>query len=293
MAMAVFEQTYKLYSGELTPAWSRFLVIPRHAYRDIFRSKLFTALYALCFVCPLAMAILVYLHYNVNALAILQLRPNNLITIDENFFRVFVRVQGSLGFVLTVIIGPRLVSRDLANNALPLYLCRPFSRAEYVLGKMSVLLILLSSITWIPGLLLFALQSYLEPGWISEYYWIAGAIVVSSLTWSLMVALPAMALSAWVRWRLAASAALFALFTIPNGLAAIIDNIFQTYWGNILSVLVMVETITDGLFHQWNSLGMPAWLVLPVHTAWLGLLCLGALCLWLLARKVRAYEVVR
>src|SRR5258707_13066390 len=51
--------------------------------------------------------------------------------------------------------GPPLVSRDLRNNALPLYLCRPFTRTEDVLGKMSVLLILLSAITWIPQLLLF------------------------------------------------------------------------------------------------------------------------------------------
>ena len=39
-------------------------------------------------------------------------------------------------------IGPGQVSPDLANNALPLYLARPFSRVEYVLGKMSVLLVL-------------------------------------------------------------------------------------------------------------------------------------------------------
>src|SRR6478752_805599 len=55
-------------------------------------------------------------------------------------------------------------SSALANNALALYLARPFSRTEYVIGKMSVLLILLSLMTWVPGLLLFLLQGYLE-GW--------------------------------------------------------------------------------------------------------------------------------
>ena len=29
--MAVYEQTYKRYAGPLTPEWSRFLIIPRHA----------------------------------------------------------------------------------------------------------------------------------------------------------------------------------------------------------------------------------------------------------------------
>ena len=32
--MAVYEHTYKPYAGPLTPRWSRFLVIPRHAYRE-------------------------------------------------------------------------------------------------------------------------------------------------------------------------------------------------------------------------------------------------------------------
>ena len=48
--MAVYEQTYKRYPGPLTPEWSRFLIIPRHAYRGVFKSKLFTAFFVLCFV---------------------------------------------------------------------------------------------------------------------------------------------------------------------------------------------------------------------------------------------------
>ena len=61
-------------------------------------------------------------------------------------------------------MGPGLISPDLSHNALPLYLARPFSRTEYVLGKMSVLMGLMSLMTWIPGVLLFVLQGYLE-GW--------------------------------------------------------------------------------------------------------------------------------
>ena len=38
--MAVFEHTYKPYAGAFTPAWSRFLIIPRHAYQAIFQPLL-------------------------------------------------------------------------------------------------------------------------------------------------------------------------------------------------------------------------------------------------------------
>src|SRR5712691_2961610 len=137
MAMAVYEHAYKPYAGPLTPEWSRFLIIPRHAYRDVFQSKIFTGFFALCFVCPLIMLILIYLHYNSTALAIFRLDIRNVVPINGTFFQTYTSIQTSLGFLLTVLIGPVLISRDLANNALPLYLCRPFSRTEYVLGKMS------------------------------------------------------------------------------------------------------------------------------------------------------------
>ena len=162
--MAVYEHTYKRYTGQLTPDWSRFLIIPRHAYRDVFKSKLFTAFFALCFIPLLVEAVLIYLHHNVNALAILKVNVRELLPVDASFFLFFVNFQASLAFFVTLLVGPPLVSRDLRNNALPLYLCRPFSRTEYVLGKMSVLLILLSLMTWVPQLLLFLFQAYLE-GW--------------------------------------------------------------------------------------------------------------------------------
>jgi hypothetical protein len=48
--MAVYDHSYKNYAGALTPEWSRFLVLPRHAFRDVFKSKLFTAFFAICFL---------------------------------------------------------------------------------------------------------------------------------------------------------------------------------------------------------------------------------------------------
>src|SRR5690348_7823762 len=156
--MAVYEQTYKPFAGTLTPEWSRFLIIPRHAFRAVFKSKLFTAFFVLCFLPLLVEAILIYLHHNVNALGIMKLNIQELIPIDATFFQTFVDIQGGFAFFVALLVGPPLVSQDLRNNALPLYLCRPFSRTEYVLGKMSVLLILLSWITWIPQLLMFFFQ---------------------------------------------------------------------------------------------------------------------------------------
>ena len=76
-----------------------------------------------------------------------------LISINVTFFMSLLGWQSMLALFLASFIGPGQVSPDLANNALSLYLARPFSRVEYVLGKMSVLVILMSLMTWVPGLL--------------------------------------------------------------------------------------------------------------------------------------------
>src|SRR6266702_3363319 len=109
--MAVYEHTYKQYAGPLTPEWSRFLIIPRHAFRDVFKSKLFTAFFVLCFVPVLGEAIMIYLHHNTQALGVLQAKVNQLIPIDASFFEVWVHTQAAFAGLVTVLVGPPLVAR--------------------------------------------------------------------------------------------------------------------------------------------------------------------------------------
>src|SRR6201988_4119668 len=247
--MAVYEQTYKRFTGKLTPEWSRFLIIPRHAYRAVFNSKLFTAFFVLCFVPLLVEAILIYLHHNVSALAIMKINVREVVPIDGSFFQTFVNLRGGFAFFVTLLVGPPLVSRDLRNNALPLYLCRPFSRTEYVMGKMSVILILLSLITWVPQLLLFLFQSYLEGfAWFKANLWMINAIVLGGAVWALLLALLTQTISALVKWRVVASGILLGLFFIPTVFGAFVNEVFQTKWGNIISLGALIRNVTAGLF---------------------------------------------
>jgi len=225
--MAVYEQTYKRYAGTLTPDWSRFLIIPRHAFRAVFKSKLFTAFFVICFLPLLVEAILIYLHHNVGALAAMKLDAREVIPVDAFFFQTFVYFQGVCAFFVALLVGPPLVARDLRNNALPLYLCRPFSRTEYVVGKMSVILILISAMTWVPQLLLFLFQSYLEGfAWFRANLAMASAIVIGGLVWALLLALITQTISALVKWRVVASGILLALFFIPSVFGEFINVVF-------------------------------------------------------------------
>lgn len=306
--MAVYEQTYKRYAGPLTPEWSRFLIIPRHALRGTFNSKLFILFFVICFIPLLVEAIFIYLRYNAAVLGAFSVNVRELIPVDAFFFEVWVDIQYGFAFVMALLIGPPMVSRDLRNNALPLYLCRPFSRTEYVIGKMSVLLILLSLITWIPQLLLFLLQSYLEGfAWFRDNLWIASSIVISGVFWILLLALLTQTISALVKWRVVASGALVALFLIPSAFALFINELFRTKWGNVISLIASVGNVTSGLFGTFDRvdqtrvvrdvegqvIGEMVILQPPLWVFWTLLFLLCAICLALLSWRVKAYEVVK
>lgn len=305
--MAVYEQTYKPYTGKLTPEWSRFLIIPRHAFRAVFKSKLFTAFYVICVLPLLIEAVLIYLHHNVTALAIMKINARELFVIDGSFFQTFVYIQGIFAFFVALLVGPPLVSRDLRNNALPLYLCRPFSRTEYVMGKMSVLLILLSWITWIPQLLMFLFQSYLEGfTWFRANLWLASSIVIAGIVWVLLLALLSQTVSALLKWRIVASAAMLGIVFIPSVFGSVFINIlFQTKLGDLISLFALMGHATSGLFGTYDRVAgrftvedfnVVREIVIinpPLWACWTALFLFSAACLALLSWKVKAYEVVK
>jgi ABC-2 type transport system permease protein len=285
--VAVYRRTYTSYAGALTPEWSRSRVLFRYSRKKLFRSKLQTALFVLCFFYPLLCLIAIYLSHNLSFLERFE-GGNKLLRIDNKFFLLFVNVQGVLAFVLTAFTGPGLISPDLSNGALPLYFCRPFSRAEYVLGKASVLVILLSQITWIPGLILFGVQASLAGGiWTWNNLWIAGSIFLSSLLWIAFLSLLAMALSAWVKWRIVAGALLLAVMFFGAGFAQAINAVLRTHLGHFVNVVYIVGVLWTSLFRVDIEPSMSSF------AASIALAIYCALCLALLVRKVKAFEVVK
>lgn len=284
--MAVHKRSYRGYAGQLTPLWSRFSIITRYAFKNVFQWKLLTAFFVTCFLFPLICAVGIYINHSTRLLAMLGAR--SLFDVDAGFFFHFLRAQGAMAFILTALVGPGLVSPDLANSALPLYFCRPLSRAAYVLGKMLVLVSLLSLLTWVPALLLFLIQSSLAGGsWMWANLWLAASIFLGSAIEILVFSVLALALSAWIKRKLAAGAALLAVFFFGAGFAEAVNAVLGTNKGALLDLGRLIATVEAHLFRQpWRS---------PISggSAWMVLLAVSGFCLWLLARKVRAYEVVR
>jgi len=300
--MAVYKKTYSGYEGALTPSWSRFLVPTRFAFEDMRRSRFLSIFYIVSMLYPLVCALLVYINHNLSFFKLLPEGPKpGFLAIDAQFFMTFLGVQSMAAFILAAFIGPGLVSPDLSNGALPLYLSRPFSRGEYCMGKLSVLAILLSVMTWIPGLLLFLLEGYLAGGgWIWSHLRIAAGLFFGAWVWILVIGLLALALSAWVKWKPAAGGLVLSVFFVAAGFGAAVNGVMRTRWGHLLNISNLMGAVWAQMFQSPQERGDGAVFFrtiqgeeLPVWCCWAALAALCGFCLYLLNKKVRGAEVVR
>ncbi len=293
--MAVYKRRYNPYTGSLTPGWSRFFVLTRYAFADLFKARFFVVLLVLSLVPILFFAAYIFIANNKTAQLLMQLRSAGLFSVENEFFIMIMFAQTQTAFLLNCWVGPVLIAGDLSNGALPLFLSRPFSRADYVLGKFAVLGLLLSAVTWVPCLLLFGLQAGLaRNGWIWSHLWMVIPIVLCSAVWILMLSLLSLAVSAWVKLRIVATGVVFISFFIPAGLGEMFNAIMGTYWGRLLNFSDLFRLIlVKGFRERSGPLASPGLNEIPVPAAWGMLIFVCLLSLVILNARLRARETVR
>ena len=292
--MAVYKRRYNPYAGTLTPAWSRFYVLTRYAFADLFKSRVFVIFFILALIPTLGFAAYIFVANNKTVQLLLQIRMGDVLTVESQYFLIFLFSQSWLAFLLNCWVGPTLVSGDLVNGALPLFLSRPFSRAEYVLGKLAVLGILLSCVTWIPALLLFFLQGGLASGWLWPHLWMLFPMIACPLIWILMLSLISLSVSAWMKLRIVATGVTFVSFMVPAGIGAIFNAIMRTYWGDLLNFPQLFQKIIGAAFHADERFGGSArFNEVPIPMAWAMLVLVCIFALFILNARLRAREVVR
>jgi ABC-2 type transport system permease protein len=283
--MAVYKRTYRAYSGPTTnPLW-RFLVLQRYAMKGIFRSRMLFIGYLACFIGPVLAACVLYLNQNAGILAQIGQKPG-IISINGTWFMNFLTFQGVLAGLLTAFAGPSLVAPDLTNGALSVYLSRPFSRAEYILGKGSVLGALIGSITLVPALVLFLIQaSLMGMSWFEDNIFIAGgSFAVCALMMALFILL-GLAMSSWVRWRIVAGALILGVFAAGKAFGAVLNAAMSTDIGHYLDLQHLLGVVATSLFQ--NPVPDES---ISALTASLVLVLVCGLLLLLINRKLRVCE---
>jgi ABC-type transport system involved in multi-copper enzyme maturation permease subunit len=293
--MAVYKRRYSSYAGSLTPEWSRFFVLTRYAFTDLFKSRFFVLLLILSLIPTLFFAGYIFIANNKTVQLLFQMRFSDALTVETQFFVIIMIAQTQAAFLLNCWVGPVLVSGDLTNGALPLFLSRPFNRSDYVFGKLAVLGLLLSAVTWVPCLLLFGLQSGLaRNGWIWSHLWMTIPIILCSAIWILMLSMISLAVSAWVKLRIVATGVIFISLLIPAGLGAMFDAIMGTYWGGLLNFSELFKRILMHSFRAESILGaFTRGDQIPIPMAWAMLALVCVFSLFILNARLRAREVVR
>jgi hypothetical protein len=111
----------------------------------------------------------------------------------------------------------------------------------------------------------------------------------------------ALAVSAWLKWRIAASGLMVGIFFVAAGFGEAVNGIMRTYWGHLFNIGYLLQIIWYDLFDVPLVRRMPRVAAedfgwnrdIPVGIAWMAMVTLCFFCVLLLNRRLRAKEVVR
>ncbi len=187
--MPIHDQGYRRYLGTREPQGRAWLVIARTGIRAMLGKRAFIALLLLAWVPFLVRAVQIYMAAN--------LPQARFLAPTVQTFQEFLRQQDAFVFFIAVYAGAGLIANDRRANALQIYLARPLTRAEYIAGKLGVLLTFLLLVTWVPGVLLLMLQVAFAGNlsFLTEHLHLLPAITVIALVEALTVACAMLALS--------------------------------------------------------------------------------------------------
>jgi ABC-type transport system involved in multi-copper enzyme maturation permease subunit len=267
------------------------MVLARYGMAEAWSSKITVGLFVLSLLPCLVEMVLIYVSDN-PAVRLLIGRGASALEINEKFFLGVLETQCWFAMVLSAWVAPRLITFDLADSALPILLSHPISRFGYLAGKFIGVFLMLSYVTWIPCLILFVYQSYASPQpWMMSHLGIAVGMFVGSVLWIALLSLVGLAVSSWVKWRVLATGAIFAVVFVPSGVGGIASAILRTKWGLLLNVPVVMTELWTRL------LGVPPFgnpmFWLPTGSLIAVLIVAVLMCIAVLNARVRAREVVR
>lgn len=148
--MPIHDQGYRRYGGGRAPRGRSWAVIATAGIRTFFSRRAFLGLLLVSWFPFFVRAVQIYAAANLPQAAFLAPTPDT--------FRQFLEQQEIFVFFVTVYVGAGLIANDRRANALQIYLSKPLTRAEYVFGKLAILMTFLLLVTWVPAIVLLIVQ---------------------------------------------------------------------------------------------------------------------------------------
>ena len=289
--MPIHTQNYRHWEGALkTHSRTRWWVIAKAELKLLAQRKIVRLIVAI----PPLIYIFVYavLIYIVNQVPGVEFP----FQIDREFFQQFLfqnfmdaPVPSALLIALIAIFGGSgLIANDLKNNTLSLYLSKPISWIDYLIGKFAVIGILLGCFTFVSGLLLFLEHSLLTgTSFLKENYWIPFAIIAYSVIITLSTSLLMLLFSSLTSNPRYATIGFCAVWFGTSVIYGVLKGITRTSSFALVSLWANYDRLGTVLFANPPNYA--------VHWVWalLILVALVVLCLFVLHRRIRAVEIVK
>ena len=151
--MPIHDQGYRRYGGNKARTGTGWMVIARAGIRTMVAKKAFLGLLLVSWFPFFVRAVQFYAAANLTTIP-----QASMLAPSADTFRQFLEQQRTFVFFVTVYVGAGLIANDRRANALQIYLSKPLTRAEYVFGKLAILITFLALVTWLPAIVLLIVQ---------------------------------------------------------------------------------------------------------------------------------------
>jgi ABC-type transport system involved in multi-copper enzyme maturation permease subunit len=283
------DRGYQRYAGQYTEPRGRWAIIARHTLGLTARQPWVIVLLVVAAFPALIGGVVLWVQSKLVAAA----PPGSVPSPDPLILLIAVRAWGTLliAFLMALFAGGSAIADDARTGAFQLYFARPISRAQYLLGKLAAVALLVGIVALAPSLLLASLRVALQPTFgaaLARLPLVLAALALG-LVEALVFAAPALALSSLSRSRSYAQGAFAALFLVPWILGLIFVRVTGSPWPQALSIPTHLENIGRWLYRlpsDDDTLRLPLWLSALVLAA----LVSGSL--QLVRRRLASVEVI-
>jgi len=203
-------------------------------------------------------------------------------------FRQYLEQQEIFVFFITVYAGAGLIANDRRANALQIYLSKPLTRAEYVFGKLAILMSFLLLVTWVPAIVLLVVQIMFAGNFqfFTNNIYLFPAITVFSFVQVVTVATAMLALSSLSNSSRYVGILYAALLFFSQALFGVLRFVAGNTSLSWISIPFDLNQVGDAIFR------LPLRYDTPWALSLAALLALIAISAFVLERRVRGVEVV-
>jgi ABC-2 type transport system permease protein len=276
----IHDQGYRRYGGEKARTGTGWIVITRAGLRTFFAKRAFLGLLLVAWFPFFVRAVQIYAAAN--------LPQAQFLAPTAETFRQFLDQQQIFVFFITVYVGAGLIANDRRANALQIYLSKPLTRAEYIFGKLAILMIFLSLVTWLPAIVLLIVQISFAGNFtfLARNLFLFPAITVFSFISVTMVAAAMLALSSLSNSSRYVGILYAAVIFFTQAVYGVVYAVTRSSAMSWISFSANLSQVGDVIFRQPPKYDTP-W---PVSLFMIvGLIVVSAV---VLERRVRGVEVV-